>query len=219
MNKYPLPRRVALLIDADNTKLCSTSQILGFAKQYGELTICRAYGDWKQPPLSSWCKKLAVLDVKLEQQARSGKNATDYLLMIEAGEILGADEADVFAIVSGDGDFESLCRRIKQKGKQVIGIGNKNHTSEGLQRVCHKFFFVEDIVTELAEFEALLARAMLEISQKDGWVHYAPLGQKLRQLYPNFESRFGNRKLSEWLSNFNTQFEICEQKVRSAAAK
>ncbi len=132
MFSIPTFHRVALLIDADNTQLNHLEQILKISEYYGNLKICRAYGDWKKLPLSTSYNRVQGLNIKTIQVDRLAKDTTDKQLLIEAGEILGAGDADLFVIASGDGDFRVLCERIKQKGRKVIGIGNKGQTSTHL---------------------------------------------------------------------------------------
>lgn len=42
---------VAILIDADNVNLSCMEQVLKISEYYGQLEICRAYGDWENPQL------------------------------------------------------------------------------------------------------------------------------------------------------------------------
>lgn len=219
---------VVVLIDADNTQLSHMTQVLNISEYYGPLKSCLAYGDWKRSPLSSWRDKISSFDITPIQQDRNGKNATDYRLMIEAGEILGEDEFYDFIIVSGDGDFTLLCEHIKQKGRKVIGFGNRKHTAESFRESCDKFYYLEDLENELSKLKKLhpippdelrkffvcLIMAYHQLPQKDGWVHYGDLGKKLRERSPNFESRFGKYKLSELLRNLNEDFESHEQMIR-----
>jgi len=229
MVKIPQSRRVALLIDADNAQLHHTAQVLDFSKSYGSLTICHAYSDWKKPPLSSWREKILALNVKTVQQDRIEKEATDHRIFIEVCEFLRDDAADIYVLVSSDGHFTLLCEHIQKKGKQVIVIASKNHTSQSLLNSRVKLIYVEELESEinkrnishptsalstLKELEKLLDRAFLELPQKDGWVHYGLLGKKLRQLEPNFQSRFGGKKLSTWLKSLAQCFESREQFVR-----
>lgn len=221
MLNIPTFQRVALLIDADNAQLSHLEQILKISKYYGKMTICRIYGDWRQPPLSAWKKKIKPASVKIIQVNRIAKQATDKKLMKQAIKILCAGEADIFVIASGDGGFKQLCERIKQKGRKVVGIGNKGQTSTHLKASCHLFYCIEDLEEEILkleqtrQFKALLYRALDSIPcDKDGWVHFGPLGTKLRELDSDFENRFGSKKLSEWISDLRDDFEIHEQLVR-----
>jgi hypothetical protein len=216
MFNVPQIHRVALLIDADNVQLTYASQVLNIAKCYGSLTICRAYGDWKTSPLSAQHKAMLTPNITLIQQDRNGTNATDYRLMIEAGEIMGADDTDVFIIASGDGDFAILCQRIKAKGKQVIGVGIRKQTSRVFRKSCNKFIYIENLNKELdepCEFRILVEGVIRQLPQKNGGVNYGHLVNKLREIDPNFESRFGSKKLSKWLQAYPHIFKIQQNYV------
>ncbi|MBZ0281118.1 MAG: NYN domain-containing protein [Anaerolineae bacterium] len=219
----PTSHRVALLIDADNIQLSQLEQILKISDYYGNLEISRAYGDWKKSPLSAAYDDVCNLNIECIQVDRVAKDTTDKQMMIEAGEILGADAADIFIIASGDGDFRLLCERIKHKGRKVVGIGNKGQTSTHLRDSCDAFHYIERLEealiqleqTRLQEFKALLFRALdSNPCGKEGWVHCGLVGKKLRELDSGFENRFGGKKLSKWLSDLGGQLDIRGQMVR-----
>lgn len=142
MLKIPTSRRVALLIDAENVQTTHLARILKIAQDCGNLEICRAYGDWKNPPLRRLLKSVQGSQIKIIQVDRVAKDTADKQLMIEAGEILGEGAVDIFVIATGDGDFRLLCERIKLKGRMVIGIGNSGKTSTWLQKSCNTFYTI-----------------------------------------------------------------------------
>lgn len=222
MLNIPTSQRVALLIDADNAQLNRLEQVLKISDYYGTVTICRAYGDWKKPPLAAWKKPENLANVELIQVDRVGKDTTDKRLLIDGGIILGAKQAETFVVVSGDSDFKQLFESIKEENGIVIGIGNKGQTSDSLPESCDTFYFIENLEEELLklekaplwEFEELLYMAFHELPLKEGWVGFGPLGTKLRELEPEFEIKFGSKKLSEWLRNLGEYFEIRDQMVR-----
>jgi len=229
MMKKPTSKRLALLIDADNVQLSYVEHVLAFSHKQGQVDICRAYGDWKQPQLSSWHPKLKAQKIKCIQINRNGKNATDHGLLIDAGVILGSDPGiDVFVIVSGDGGFASAYAMIKQKGKQVIGIGNRSQTSTSLKKSCDRFYILEDLESVLSkltqprsipkqavrEFSYPLNLAYLQLTPHGDWVDVRQLGTKLREVVPDYKSKFGKYPLSEWLGYFDKDFERREYMIR-----
>lgn len=226
MLNIPTFPRVALLIDADNIQLDHLPQILKIANWYGSLKICCAYGDWERPPLFAYRDEVDKLNILRVPVPRIGKDTTDKQLMIEAGTILGADRADLFIIASGDADFTQLCESIRREGRKAVGIGNKGQTSPRLLASCDDFHYVEDldkILRQLeqtplqGEFAALLFRALGSLStDKEGWVSLTPLGKKLRELDPEFDNRFGGRKLSTWVRGLDGLFDIKGQMIRAS---
>jgi hypothetical protein len=219
-----LHMRVAVLIDADNAQQY-TEQVLKISEYYGELEICRAYGDWNQRRLSSYQKTLEALEIECIQVDQGGKNASDNYLLMDAGRILGREistDVHIFIIVSGDGDFTSGCKLIQEAGREVIVIGNKKQTSKSLQKSCNKFYALEDLKDELIELKELhpippreirrfypcLLRAYHQFTRKEYlWISYGQLNAKLHEIVPDFENKFGKYELSQWLRNYKQYFE------------
>lgn len=203
MLNIPYLQRVAVLIDGDNAQLDKLQQIIEISSHYGQLTICRIYGNWKQRSLKKHLQKLNKHKIEQIQVDRIGKDSTDKQLLIEASMILGADDADTFVIVSGDGDFRQLCAKIKDNGKTVIGISNKGKDSLLLKKICHKFHFIENLKQDLAslkkrkpsKFEKLLIQAFHELNPENNRVNCGVLNQMLRELEPEYRKRFGNKRL------------------------
>lgn len=232
MERIPLHTKVAILIDADNAQLDYIEQVLTISEYYGKLETCRIYGDWNKSPLSSWCETLDSLkNVERIPVERVGKNATDNRLLIEVGEILEAayweNNIHAFVIVSGDGDFTAACKRIQERGKYVIGIGNKMRTSTTFLDSCDKSYYLEDLDNELAILEKrhpIPPREVRELfnvlffayhkTTKTDWMSFGQLGKRLREEDPNFERKYGKYKLSNWLTIFDEDFEIRDQMIR-----
>ena len=234
MVDFSLHDHVAILIDVDNAQ-SYINQVLKIAEYYGKLVICRAYGDWEMPNLFPWCEKLDALKIDRIQVDRVGKNASDHRLLVEAGEILGnsngllGEEVDVFIIVSGDGGFASSCQFIRERGKRVVGIGNQKHTSDDLRNSCNDYLYLEDLEDELSElerrysippnevrsFSTPLLFAFHQLTKKEyEWVPCSQLEAKLRQMNPDYESKFGKYELSEWLRYFELRYETRDQMIR-----
>ena len=130
-------------------------------------------------------------------------------------------------IVSGDSDFTSLCKLIKERGKQVIGISNKKQASDVLRKSCNKFYFLEDLHNEInkpkvtqpvtadeaREFLYLLFFAYHQLTNNNDWVSHSQIDQKLHEL-ADYERKFGKHKLSKWLKTVQKEFENVEQKIR-----
>lgn len=233
MTTNSLNKHLALLIDADNAQLSYVEHVLEFSQKQGQVEIRRAYGDWKQPELAPTRPKLRALKIKCIQVNRIGKNATDHGLLIDAGVILGSNpDIGVFVIVSGDGDFASAYEIMKQKGKQVIGIGNKSQVSTSLRKSCDHFYNLEDLKGLLSasnkpkpipkqvvrEFSYPLYFAYHQLTPNGDWIDVRQLGTKLREVVPDYKNRFGKYQLSEWLEHFNKDFERRDFAIRCTNA-
>lgn len=141
--------RVAVLIDADNTSGSSAGAVLAEASRHGRLVIRRVYGDWTSNALQKW--KVAMADHAMQpaQQFANtvGKNATDSALIIDAMDLLHADAAEVFCIVSSDADFTRLASRLRESAKVVVGIGRRK-TPKAFVQACERFVFLENLVSD-----------------------------------------------------------------------
>jgi hypothetical protein len=139
-------KRMAVLIDADNTSHRIIEAILSEIAKYGILTSKRIYGDWSSNNLSGWKEKLhghAITPV--QQFANSvGKNSTDSALIIDAMDMLHGARFDGFCIVSSDGDFTRLATRIREHGLLALGVG-KQITPKAFVAACDKFIFIENL--------------------------------------------------------------------------
>lgn len=225
-------KTLALLVDADNAQLKQIKQVIHFCKGYGTLSIKKAYGDWKQPPLSAHCQTITELGIERVQQDRVAKNATDFGLAMDVALMLDKGEADIYFIVSNDNHFATVCQRILQKGAQVIGIGSESVTSSKLRKSCNKFFDVETIVKHQSEsskksspapkpkttpeqaIREILIQAYLKSPHMDGWVLLAQLGIVLRQHDKQFDARFAHKRLSTWFKAYPDVFEVVSDRVR-----
>ena len=149
-------KRLALLIDAENTSSKYIDAIISELKKYGVITYQRMYGDFTSPNLADWHKKALKHAIVPIQQPRysSGKNASDIMLVIDAMDILYQDKTDGFCIVTSDSDFTRLASRLREGGKKVIGMG-KSDASKSFITACNEYKLLDKISEEESEnFEA-----------------------------------------------------------------
>ncbi|MBR1568667.1 MAG: NYN domain-containing protein [Lachnospiraceae bacterium] len=133
-------KRIALLIDAENTSVKYIDSIFMELKNYGMVTYKRMYGDFTSKTLSEWNHKALTYAVDPIQQPRysTAKNAADIMLVIDAMDIMYTKNVDMFCIVSSDSDFTRLVNRISEEGIEVIGMG-KSDASKTLKAACTIF--------------------------------------------------------------------------------
>ncbi len=81
------------------------------------------------------------------QLVTTGKNATDSAMIIDAMDVLYANDVNGFCIVSSDSDFTRLVSRLRESGKMVIGMG-ENKTPEPFRKACDKFTILENLLQE-----------------------------------------------------------------------
>lgn len=94
----------------------------------------RAYANWSHPGMSTYRREMVENGVEpVQVWSHAGpardpgegrkKNAADIQLVVDALTVAGeAPWIDVFAVVSGDGDFIPLIRRLQFLGKIVVGV-------------------------------------------------------------------------------------------------
>jgi uncharacterized LabA/DUF88 family protein len=148
--------RFAVLIDADNISDKYIKIILDETASNGIATYKRIYGDWTSQRMASW--KNVLLDnsvIPMQQYSyTTGKNATDSAMIIDAMDILYSGTVDGFCLVSSDSDFTRLAARIREAGKQVIGMG-ESKTPPAFISACNQFKYL-DLLYEQHQQEAAL---------------------------------------------------------------
>ncbi len=136
--------KLAVLIDADNASASLTKELLEEVARFGTASIKRAYGDWTTQQLAGWKDQLNRHAIQPMQQFAytKGKNSTDSSLIIDAMDLLYADNVDGFCLVSSDSDFTRLATRLRESRKLVYGFGQRK-TPEAFRAACDQFVFFE----------------------------------------------------------------------------
>lgn len=205
---------LAVLIDADNTSAKYSGAVLDEAAKYGRPTVRRAYGDWSSDRLKGWRDELNRRAIQPIQQFAytSGKNATDFSLVIDAMDLLYAGHVDGFVLVSSDSDFTRLATRLQESGHPVFGIGRRA-TPAAFQQACTQFIHLENIeetTTEPADgpvaddeprvpdLRRLLTTAIGNTASENGWSGLGAVGQYLARSNAAFDPRtYGQKRLSD----------------------
>lgn len=121
------PRRLAVLIDAENVPAKHCDELLIEISKFGVAKLKRAYGNFTSKNLGSWKAAAEKHSIKIEHQFSTvaGKNSSDIALVIDAMDLLHSKRFDGFFLVSGDSDFAALARRIREEGLVVFGFGKE----------------------------------------------------------------------------------------------
>jgi uncharacterized LabA/DUF88 family protein len=140
-------RNVAVFIDAENLfkgygKLeipdVSMAEILhqleAAASQEagsGSIAMSRAYADWARIGLEDYrrdVERAGVETMQVFSVGKAEKNAADIVLVVDCLRAAAdLEQLEVFIIVSGDGDFVPLVRRLHELDKYVIGATLADH--------------------------------------------------------------------------------------------
>jgi uncharacterized protein (TIGR00288 family) len=141
-------RKFAVFVDGDN--ICAKDYELAIKEIaiHGEILIKQVWGDWTTPHMNTWKDVLVNEPAATCQQFRSGKNATDTRIIIEATKLMLLNtNINAFCIVSTDADFHVLAQDLRANGKYVIGIGKKM-ANPIWKEACNEFVTLENIKCE-----------------------------------------------------------------------
>jgi len=141
-------KKLAVLIDAENTQLSALQAIMTELAKYGYIIVKRAYGDWAAPALKNWKDPLNELAIQPVQQFSytQGKNSSDAAMIIDAMDLLYSNKFNAFAIITSDSDFTKLATRLKESQIYVYGVGKKQ-TPIAFKNACDDFLYIEVLKT------------------------------------------------------------------------
>jgi outer membrane biosynthesis protein TonB len=104
----------------------------------GGIAVAHAYADWNRLGLEDYRRDVERDGVRTMQVFAAGaptKNAADIELVVDCLRFATErDSIEVFVIVSGDGDFVPLVRRLHELGKYVVGATLAQHDVNSLLR-------------------------------------------------------------------------------------
>ena len=139
-NNADAEKRVAVLVDCDNT----TPEILEYAlrvvAQFGRIVLRRGYGN-HTTLANKWQEALVrqAFTPCLQYQYAAGKNTSDIALALDAIEALFDNRADTFCLVTSDSDFAYLCRKLRARGATVHIVGEPK-SPDALRNASDQFF-------------------------------------------------------------------------------
>ena len=205
-------KKFAVLIDSDNISAKYITSILDEMTRYGVITYKRIYGDWTSSQMGKWKMELLENSITPIQQFSNtvGKNATDSALIIDAMDLLYTDNVDGFCIVSSDSDFTRLASRLRESGKEVIGMG-EDKTPKSVRAACTVFTNLEVLLDQEEDgtgggaigkevIEQDITSILLENEDKNKATGLGEIGNRLVKKYSDFDVRnYGYSSLSKFL--------------------
>ena len=195
---------IAVLIDPENISHKYLQKIFESIAAYGQISVRRIYSDWTNHNRDAWKPLIHEFSLVTIQQFsnREGKNVSDFALVIDAMDLLHENIFDCFCIVSSDSDFTKLAQRIKEKGKIVIGLGEKK-AIKAFVNACNEFIYLnDDLVENDADktneinetkisteegLDTLMNKAVENLSDQDGWVQMVKIVPYIKQIKPDFD--------------------------------
>jgi uncharacterized LabA/DUF88 family protein len=150
----PKERRIALFIDFENLVTNTGITAASFDLQppldrlleKGKVVFRRAYCDWSRfREAKAHLHEHGVELVEVPPSTRSGKNAADMRLVIDALELAYAREhIDTYVIASGDSDFVPLANKLREMGRFIIGLAVKQASSPMFIKACDEFIYLSE---------------------------------------------------------------------------
>lgn len=115
----------------------------------GKVAIQRAYANWSDVRLGFMKNELLELGIEPIQVfgfSYGGiKNVADIQLAVEVTDLVHTHPTlETFVIVSGDGGYASLAKKLHEYGKTVIGCAYEKATNKVFEAVCDNFVWIED---------------------------------------------------------------------------
>lgn len=197
--------RVAIFLDAENLtqwiKQDGLEALLEELSSIGTVVVRKAYARWTNANVAAHQGTLNRLGFEFIHTFHpvSGKNSADIQIAVDVMEYAVRDDLQSIALATGDSDFSPLFRRLREKGKQVLGAGPRSALSESVKSSCSRFFYTDTRLADETQDEAIRASVfddavdVLEAALKtfDGPANCSAL--KIRML--NIDSAFDERIL------------------------
>lgn len=137
----------ALFYDIENIGCAHLKEIISALQRTGKIgrvAIQRAYAHWKHQS-DKTVQAILALGIDLIEVGSYQKNAADIRLAADAMELLNyLPSIQIFVIVSGDGGFVQLAKKLHEYGKIVVGCGRHECTGTTLKEVCDFFLPIPD---------------------------------------------------------------------------
>jgi uncharacterized protein (TIGR00288 family) len=203
-----------------NNEKFEIETILARLVEKGKVIVKKAYADWASyAKFKEELHAAAIELIEIPKRRMTGKNSADIRLCVDAMDMsYSKDHIDTFVIVSGDSDFSPLVSKLKENGKQVIGIGMRDSTSNLLSDNCDEFIFYEDleqaselkppqITGDLSEDKReafkLLFDSITALRRENKEILWSSMiKQTMQRKRPSFnESTIGYRSFSEMLQD------------------
>jgi hypothetical protein len=152
--------KIAVFIDVENltqwVKNDGTERLMADISTIGQVIVRRAYGVWSKSGISNFQAPLNRLGFELIHSFHpvSGKNSADIQLTVDVMEhALRLTDVDWFVLATGDSDFSPLFRRLREMGKEVIGVGPRSPLSESVKSSCSRYIHTDPVSTNTRELE------------------------------------------------------------------
>ena len=160
-NSSPL---VSLYWDCQNVKVSEERAefLQAFAKEQGDVICQKAYSNWQREN-KKYAKFLSGIGFQRINVPSFTRNSVDNQLIVDCiEEAYSNTSANIFIIVSGDGDFTSLGHVLKNKGKKVIIFAQQGGVSQSLIDIADESHIIERLDEEKSKLPSFRDRSLLD---------------------------------------------------------
>lgn len=215
-------KKVAVFIDAENVPSSTADQIFNTASEYGNIIIKKIYGDWSKKSLNQWKAMIGKYSIVAEQQFSfvSGKNTSDFPLVIQVLLTLFEKDIDVFVIVSSDSDFTRLVQELRERKKEVIGFGDQKAIASYVNSFSEFIYFEDEntkssisqkgnkpkdtstLVARLGKEKLNALRDIIDTNiDNNGKAYYAQISNEMKNKYSDFlPKNYGFKLLKDFIA-------------------
>lgn len=211
---------IAIFIDAENLtnwiKNDGVQSLMDELLPLGQIVVRKAYGKWSTTQLSPLQSVLNENGFELIHTFHpvSGKNSTDIKMTVDTMEVALDSQVQWIVLATGDSDFSPLFRKLREQGKDVIGVGPKSPLSECVKNSCSRYVYT-DVPADNSEEDAD-AVALSKVSEKIDYmeilgkillaeetpVHLGSLKQRMLQMDNAFsEKRLGFKTFKDFVQS------------------
>ena len=213
---------IAIFLDVENLtewiKKKGPEHLLGEINPLGRTIVRRAYGNWTANSILSFQAYLNRLGFELVHTYHpvSGKNSSDIQMTVDVIEYAwNVKSVTWFVLATGDSDFSPLFRRLREMGKEVIGVGPRSTLSETVKTSCSRFIYTESVLQkgEIAvqsAYEDAVDNTLKVLSAFGNKIHLS----KLKNQILNIDSAFDEKQLG--FSSFSSFIESIKNVTVSA---
>lgn len=194
--------------------------IMDYINSLGDVVVNKSYADYHY--LHRYATELnehAIDLIQIFPRGYNGKNGADIRLSIDIVEdITLMPYITTVVLLSGDSDFISVAKRVRQRGLRIIGIGLKATSNKFWIKTCNEFKFYDNILSDLddevaevdqgdvdtEEARALVTKAMRQLIRNGSseWVKRVRIKPALIRLDPSFDERnYGETSFGRFLDN------------------
>lgn len=174
-------------------------------------SVKRVYGN--APQITGWD---AAPGFRL-MHSGSIKNGADILLSIDAVHLSHAEQIDTFAIATSDQDFSHLAHHLRERGFQVIGIGEEK-APLAFRKACTTFHELsektENLPKNLDKLDKQIHQLISKAPKRE--MQISLLNSRMKK---EFEVKISEHPLKTWRKYLESKSHLYQCDPKSPVAK